>query len=50
MATTTGEDDNDVKDNNSEDDCDETAMTARMTGKDGEDNRQGQRRRQGRQH
>ncbi len=38
-ATTTGEDNNDGKDNNSEDDSNETATTARMTGKDSEDNR-----------
>ncbi len=38
---TTGEDNNDGKDNNSEDNGDETATTARMTGKDGEDNRRG---------
>jgi hypothetical protein len=38
---TMGEDDDDGKDNNSEDNCNEMAMTARMTGKDGEDTRQG---------
>ena len=38
-ATTTGEDDNDGKDDNSEDDGDKRATTARMTGKDGEDYR-----------
>ncbi len=38
---TTGEDDDDGKDDDSEDDGNETAMTARMTGKDGEDNRRG---------
>ena len=38
-ATTTGEDNTDGKDNNSEDDSNETATTARMTGKDSEDNR-----------
>ncbi len=40
-ATTTGEDDNDGKDDDSEDDGNETATMARMTGKDGEDNRRG---------
>jgi hypothetical protein len=43
MATTMGEEDDNVKDDDSEDDGDKTAMTARMNGKDGEDNRQGQR-------
>jgi hypothetical protein len=38
-----GEDDNNGKDYDSEDDGNETATTARMTGKDGEDNRQGRR-------
>jgi hypothetical protein len=47
---TTGEEDDNGKDDDSEDDGDETAMTARMTGKDGENNRQGQGRCQGRQH
>jgi hypothetical protein len=42
MATTTGKDDNDAKDNDSEDNGDETETTARMTGKDGEDDRRGQ--------
>ncbi len=42
-AMTTGEDDDDSKEDDSEDDGDETATTARMTDKDGEDNRQGQR-------
>jgi hypothetical protein len=41
-ATTTGEDDYDGKDEDSEDNGNKTAMTARMTGKDGEDNRRGQ--------
>ncbi len=36
---TTGKDDNNGKDGGSED---EATMMARMTGKDGEDNRQGQ--------
>ncbi len=36
-----GEDDNNGKDNDSEDNGNKTATTARMTGKDGEDNRQG---------
>jgi hypothetical protein len=36
-----GKDDNNGKDDNSEDDVDETATMARMTGKDGEDNRRG---------
>jgi hypothetical protein len=40
-----GEDDDDGKDNDSEDDGDETATMARMTGKDSEDNWRGQRRR-----
>ncbi len=43
MATTTGEDDDDGKEDDSEDDGNEMAMTARMTNKDGEDNRQGRR-------
>jgi hypothetical protein len=43
MATTTGKDDDNGKEDNSEDDGDETAMTARMTGEDGEDNRGGRR-------
>jgi hypothetical protein len=38
-----GEDDNDGKEDDSEDDGDETAMTARMTDEDGEDNRRGRR-------
>ncbi len=38
---TMGEDDNNGKDNDSEDKGDETATTARMTGKDGEENRRG---------
>jgi hypothetical protein len=42
MATTTGEDNNNGKDDNSEYNGNETAMTARITGKDGEDNSQGQ--------
>jgi hypothetical protein len=46
---TTGEDDNHGKDNYSEEDGDKTATTARMIGKDGEVNRRGRRRRQGRQ-
>jgi hypothetical protein len=41
MATTTGEDDNDGKEDNSEDNGNKTAMTARTTGEDGEDNRRG---------
>ncbi len=41
MATTMGKDDDDGKDDDSEDDGNETAMTARITGKDGEDKRQG---------
>jgi hypothetical protein len=45
-----GEDNNNGKDDDSEDDGDKTSMMARMTGKDGEDNRQGNRQRQGRQH
>jgi hypothetical protein len=40
MATTTGKDDNDGKDNTSEDNGDKTALTARMTSKVSEDNRQ----------
>ncbi len=40
---TTGEDDDDGKEDDSEDDGNKTAMTARMTGKDSEDNRRGQR-------
>ena len=44
---TTGKDDDDGKDNDSEDDGNEMATTAKMTGKDGEDNRQGRRRHQG---
>ncbi len=40
-ATTMGEDNNDGKDDGSEDNGDKTAMTARMNGKDGEDNRRG---------
>jgi hypothetical protein len=43
MATTTGEDHNDGKEDDSEDDGDETATMARMTNEDGEDNRRGQR-------
>ncbi len=39
---TTGEDDNDGKEDKSEDNGNKTAMTARMTSEDGEDNRQGQ--------
>ncbi len=35
MATTTGKDDNDGKEDDSEDDGNETATTARMTGEDG---------------
>jgi hypothetical protein len=42
MATTTGEDDDDVKEDDSEDNGNEMVTTARMTGKDGEDNRRGQ--------
>jgi hypothetical protein len=41
MAMATGKDDDDGNDNDSEDNGNETATTARMTGKDGEDNRQG---------
>jgi hypothetical protein len=41
MATTTGEDEDDGKDDDSEDKGDKTATTARMTVKDGEDNRRG---------
>jgi hypothetical protein len=47
MATTTGEDDDNGKDDDSEDDGNKTALTARMTGKDGEANRQEQRQCQG---
>jgi hypothetical protein len=47
MATTTGNDNIDGKDNDSEDDGNKTAMTARMTSKDGEDNRQGRQQHQG---
>jgi hypothetical protein len=36
-----GKDDDNSKDNDSEDNGDETATTARITGKDGEDNRRG---------
>ncbi len=43
MATTMGKDNNDGKEDDSEDDGNETAMTARMTGKDSEDNRRGRR-------
>ncbi len=42
-ATTTGKDDDDGKEDDSEDDGNKTATTARMTGKDGEDSRRGQR-------
>jgi hypothetical protein len=35
MATTTGEDDNDGKEDNSEDNGNKMATTARMTGKEG---------------
>jgi hypothetical protein len=42
-----GKDNDNGKDNDSEDNGDKTAMTARMTGKDGEDNRRGRRRHQG---
>jgi hypothetical protein len=49
-ATTTGEDDNDGKDDDSENNGDKTATTARMTAKDGEDNRQGRQRCQGQHH
>ncbi len=38
-----GEDDNNGKDDDSEDDGNKMAMTARMTGKDGEDNGRGRR-------
>jgi hypothetical protein len=38
---TTGEDDNDSKYDDSEDKGNNTAMMARMTGVDGEDNRRG---------
>jgi hypothetical protein len=38
---TTGEDDNDGKEDDSEDNGNETAMTARMTNEDSEDNRGG---------
>ncbi len=41
-----GKDDDNGKDNDSEDDGNKTAMMARMTGEDGEDNRQGRRRHQ----
>ncbi len=44
---TKGKDNNDGKDNNSEDNGDETATMARMTGEDGDKNRQGQQQRQG---
>jgi hypothetical protein len=40
-ATTMGEDDNNGKEDDSEDGGDKMAMTARMTSKDSEDNRQG---------
>ena len=39
-------DDNNGKDDNGEDNGKETATMARITGKDGEDNRQGQQQRQ----
>jgi hypothetical protein len=42
MATTTGKDDNDGKDDVSENNGNKRATTARMTGKDGKDNRGGQ--------
>jgi hypothetical protein len=38
---TTGEDDNNGKDDDREEDGNKMATTARMTGEDGEDNRQG---------
>ncbi len=38
---TTGEDDDNGKEDDSEDNGNETAMTARMTSEDGEDNRRG---------
>ncbi len=38
-----GKDNDDGKKDDSEDDGNETAMTARMTNKDGEDNRRGRR-------
>jgi hypothetical protein len=41
MATTTGEDNNDGKEDDSENDGNKTVTTARMTSKDGEDNRRG---------
>jgi hypothetical protein len=44
---TTGKDDGNGKDDNSEDNGNKTAMMARMTGKDGEDNRRGRQRCQG---
>ncbi len=44
-----GEDDDDGKDDDSEDVGNETAMTARMTGEDGEVNRRGRQQRLGRQ-
>jgi hypothetical protein len=45
-----GEDDDDIKDNDSEDNGNKMTTTARMTGEDGEDNRRGRGRRQGGQH
>jgi hypothetical protein len=42
-AMTTGKDDDDGKEDDSENDADKMARMARMTGKDGEDNRQGRR-------
>ncbi len=42
-ATTTGEDDDDGKEDDSENNGNEMAMTARITGKDGKDNRRGRR-------
>jgi hypothetical protein len=42
-ATTMGKDNNNCKEDDSEDNGDETATMARMTGKDGEDNSRGQR-------
>jgi hypothetical protein len=42
-----GKEDDDGKDDNSEDNGNKTALTARMTGEDGKDNRRGRQQRQG---